>query len=110
MMKNKNFLDFIPIHNPDLKWTASNNQVILKIHNKGFYNTIARVFFKRPEYSYIKLDDFASFVWMEIDGIKTVYEIGKNVENKFGNKAYPLYERLTKFILILYRNGYIVYQ
>ena len=35
---------------------------------------------------------------MQIDGIKTVKEIGENLEERFGEKVNPLYERLLIFL------------
>ena len=42
-----------------------------------------------------------SFLWPLFDGEKTVFEIGEFVKEHFGEKAEPLYERLTKYIQTL---------
>lgn len=47
------------------------------------------------------LDEMGSFVWPLIDGEKTILEIGKAVEERFGDEAKPLYERLVKYFQIL---------
>ena len=46
----------------------------------------------------IELDEYCSTVFLLIDGKKTVREIGESLEKKFGNKVYPLYERLLIFL------------
>ena len=51
-----------------------------------------------------------SFIWQEMDGHKTVYEIGMAVTVRFGKKAEPLYERLSEYIQILRKNRFIVYE
>ena len=38
--------------------------------------------FEKPRYSFIKLDEYGSCVWKQIDGKKTIYEIRK-IEIKF---------------------------
>lgn len=111
MLKNKeNYLDYIPRHN-SLHETFKNKDghIVIKVKNRGLYNRIAQLFFKRPTFSNIELDDFGSFVWECIDGNTSIYKIGSPVKEKFGEKAEPLYPRLTQFIKTLHNNGYIVY-
>jgi len=52
--------------------------------------------FSIPEYKKTSLDEYGSCVFLQIDGRNTVKDIGKNLEAKYGDKAYPLYERLLK--------------
>ncbi|MBD7911412.1 MULTISPECIES: PqqD family peptide modification chaperone [Clostridium] len=54
--------------------------------------------FKIPEYKKIDLDEYGSFVFLQIDGNKTVRDIGESLEGKFGDKVHPLYERLLLFL------------
>ena len=105
-----NFLDYIPRYNTRNTWSVNEaGIVVVRVHNTGFFNRVAQFFFKRPEYSDIKLDEFGSFVWKQMDGTRNVYEIGIKVKENFGEAAEPLYERLSQFIQILHRNAYIVY-
>ena len=48
-----------------------------------------------------------SFVWPLIDGEKDIVALGKLVEEHFGEKANPLYERLAKYFQILDSYGFI---
>ena len=108
--KKENYLDYVPKHNSRYEWSKNENgNVVIRVHNTGLFNRIAQVLFKRPKYSNIELDEFGSFVWEQLDGVRNVYEIGILVKEHFGKKAEPLYERLAKFITILRNNGYIVY-
>lgn len=109
MKKNKNYLDYVPKHNSLYQYTF-NGQKHIEIHvpNKGLCNRIAQIFFKRPKYSQIELDDFGSFVWECINGTRTVYEIGFHVKKHFGEKAEPLYERLSCFFMALQKNGLVL--
>ena len=73
----------------------------MEIENKGFFNRAAQKLFKKPRISYVHLDETGSFVWPLIDGEKTIFEIGKEVEKRFGEESAPLYERLAKYFQIL---------
>ncbi len=61
-------------------------------------NFFRKLKFKIPEYKRITLDGYASFVFNQIDGVKTIKEIGESLELEFGDKANPLYERLLLFL------------
>ena len=51
-----------------------------------------------PEYKKTSMDEYGSHVFLLIDGIKSVKDIGENLEEKYGDKAHPLYERLLLFL------------
>lgn len=107
--KKENYLDVIPVCNPDIKWSEDGEGIItLEIENKGIFNRIAQKLFKKPPVSYVHLDRFGSFVWKRIDGKKDVYKIAAEVENEFGEEANPLYERIVKYFNILESYGFVV--
>lgn len=107
-MKQENFLDKVPRTNKEWK-VLKDGCVEVKVENKGFFNTLAQKLYKKPRYSYIKLDTYGSFVWQQIDGEKTVYEIGQLLSKEHEGAADSLYERLGKYMAILARNKYIVF-
>lgn len=95
---------------PKYSWELNKEGiVVVKVENKGLYNKIAQKFFKRPKVSYISLDEYGSFVWQQMDGYKTIYEIATQVKEKYGDAAEPLIERITKYFQILYSNHFIGY-
>lgn len=104
-MKKKNetnYLEKIPVHPADIPWSADENGIVtLEIENKGAMNRIAQKLFKKPKVSYIHLDKTGSFVWPLIDGRKNIIELGKAVDEHFGEEARPLYERLAQFFKVL---------
>ena len=65
--------------------------------------------FEKPRYSFIKLDEYGSCVWKQIDGKKTIYEIGKILEKEHKKAGVQLYERLAKYFKILETNKYVVF-
>lgn len=99
--QEENYLDKKPVR-ANLKWdTDDEGNVTLHVENKGAMNRFAQLVFKKPKVSFIHLDEMGSFLWLLFDGEKTIYEIGESVKEHFGEKAEPLYERLTKYIKTL---------
>ena len=69
MKKNtKNYLDFVPVKNPDISWSKdASGMIVLQVTRKGFFDKIAQRFFKVPSTCNIKLDKHASFICDCID-------------------------------------------
>lgn len=106
----KNYLERIPVR-ADIVWNADENGIVtLEIENKGIFNKIAQKLLKKPKISYIHLDELGSFVWPEIDGEKSIIILGEKVEEKFGETAHPLYERLAKYFQILESYGFVSFK
>lgn len=75
------------------------NSVIMKVKQDHFLQRMFRKLGKRiPEYKGTELDALGSFVVLQLDGQRTVGEVGELVEEKFGEDAHPLYERLLLFL------------
>lgn len=105
--EKKNYLDSIPVISLK-KWNQSEDGIVeLVVENKGFYHFIAQKVFHKPRFSFIKLDEYGSCVWKEIDGQKSIYEIGKILAGTHKEANDKLYERLAVFIKILEKNRYI---
>jgi len=99
---NENYLERKPVRKEGLSWTQyEDGNITLEIENTGFFNIVAQKLLKKPKVSYIHLDENGSFLWPLLDGEKTILELGVSVKEKFGEKAEPLYERLTKYFQIL---------
>ena len=106
--KQENFLDYVPKRNQLYEWDLNQKKhVEIAVVNRGMFNRMAQIIFRKPKVSKIELDDLGSFIWQEL---KTVFEIGTAVKGKFGKKAEPLYERLCEYIRILHNNRFIVYE
>lgn len=109
MRKRKNYLDYVPMHNPLYEYKSNaNSHIEICIHYTDPFCRLAQRLFKRPEYTNIELDDFGSYVWNCVDGKRSVYEIGSAVKEHFGTKAEPLYERLCPFFKRLHEYNFIV--
>jgi len=105
---SKNYLEKIPLRPAHIAWSADEEGIVtLDIENTGLFNRIAQKLFRKPKVSHIHLDEMGSFVWPLLDGDKNIIELGKDVEEHFGEKANPLYERLAKYFQILDSYGFI---
>ena len=71
---------------------------ILEKQNHPIQNFFRKLKFRIHLYKKIKLDEYGSFIFLQIDGKKTVEEIGENLESEYGDATHPLYERLTMYL------------
>ena len=109
--KRENYLERVPIRNDKYRWNIQKNDIVtIEKENKGIFNKIFQRFFKKPKISYIHLDENGSFVWMQIDGKKSLLEIGRLLEKRFGDSAKPIYERLVGFFATLNDAGFIKFK
>lgn len=109
--KQQNYLDFIPVVNPQNSWTQDEQGIVtIDMVHRGLYARIAQKFFHTPRVSHIKLDEYGSFLWKEINGTQTVGDLAKKMNAQFGEKAEPLYDRLVKYMQILHNNRFILFE
>ena len=110
-IKEENYLEKKPICKSGLNWSKDESgNVTLEMENKGIANRIMQKLIKKPKTSYIHLDEMGSFIWPLMDGEKDILEIGKFVEEHFGEKANPLYERLAQYFKTLEKYNFIEYK
>ena len=109
--QENNYLDFIPVPDPGYEWD-SDEKGIVTVHmvNKGFYNWMARRLFKRPHISHIRLDETGSFAWSQMDGKRSIYEIGVLLKNHSPGAEGSGYGRVAEYFRVLYRNHFIGYK
>ena len=107
-LNSENYLERIPLRKEGLNWSQDDDgNVTLEMENKGAFNRIAQKILKKPKISYIHLDEMGSFIWPLIDGESDIIALGERVKEHFGDKAEPLYERLSKYIKILESYGFV---
>ena len=109
--RRDNFLEYRPARSPANTWDV-NDAGLVTVHlvHRGFYAAIAQKLFHRPRVSHIELDELGSYVFQQMDGARTVEQIAQRVQAQFGEKAEPLYDRLTQYLNILRSNRFIYYQ
>lgn len=107
---SKNYLDFIPVKNPEIEYETDEDGIItVLIEWKGFYHKIAQRLFHRPRVSDIRLDKLGSFVWLTIDNEKDVHQLSREFESQFPGTEKSL-SRLIKYLEILHDNHLIYWK
>ena len=105
---DKNYLELIPTHTAYLKWSSDcRGAVTIDIENKGVFNRIAQLILKKPRVSHVHLDEKGSCVWLLIDGRRSIAEVGRQLEGKFGENTAMLYEHLAQYMAMLHKCGFI---
>jgi hypothetical protein len=107
ILKNVNYLEIIPyrVHKEEIDEKGFVTILIPKFKRK-----FANDFLTRTGKSLdvrMKLDEFGSETWLQLDGKQNVSAIGKKLVLKFGEKIEPVEERLTRFLTNLYLQGFI---
>ena len=106
--QSENYLDYIPVYNPQNGWEEKDGVVTINMVHRGFYAKIAQKVFQKPRVSHIDLDQYGSFIWLHIDGVKTIGDLALEFKAEFGEKAEPLYDRLIHYMQILRNNNFIL--
>ncbi|MBE6995468.1 MAG: PqqD family protein [Ruminococcaceae bacterium] len=106
----KNFLDCIPAIPHTTNWEEQDGIVTIHMTHRGLFAAVAQWCFRRPRVSHIRLDACSSFVFRSIDGQRTVEDLARLVDVRFGGEAAPLYGRLVRFLQILRNNRFIEYR
>ena len=88
----------------NIEYKVDENRIvtILEKQDHKIQRFFRKLKFKIPLYKEIDFDEISSEVFLQIDGDKTVKEIGDNLEKKYGEKVNPLYERLLIFLNHIY--------
>jgi len=107
MKQKENYLDLVFSKNTEIKFEEKDGIVTLFIENKGVFNKIAQKLLRKPKVTQLHLEEFGSFIWNQIDGVKTVIQISEFVKEKFGEKAEPLLPRLVQYFKILQDNNFV---
>lgn len=108
--KKDNFLEYVPYINNKNSWSDDDGIVTVNMVHRGFYHKLAQFLAGTPKVSHIKLDKYGSFIWKNIDGEKSVYDIAGLFKAEFGEEAEPLYERIIKYFQILKHNRYVFFK
>ena len=100
MKSNEDILNLVFKKSNNIEYEISKDNIvtIFEKQNSRIQNFFRKLKFKIPMYKKIELDEYGSFIFLQIDGIKTVKELGMKLEEKYGDKSYPLYERLLLFL------------
>lgn len=100
MKNNEDVLNIIFKRSDKIEYEVNEEGIvtILEKQDHKIQRFFRKLKFKIPMYKKTELDKYGSFVFLQIDGKKTVKEIGENLELKYKKEAHPLYERLLLFL------------
>lgn len=107
--KKDNFMLYIPQKKHE-NWEERKGKVYLIFYHDKWIEKLARWLVKKSYVSDVELDDLGSSVWKLIDGKNTVYDLGKKLIDKYGDKCEPVYDRLTLYLRYLNRKGWISFE
>ena len=102
-----NYMDVVYVHNPDLKWTVNDkDMVVLDMEHTGAFDKIAQKFFHRPKVSHISLDKYGTEFWRAIDGKRDVWDVVEHMQKCFPDQERML-DRAIAFLQSLEKNKFI---
>lgn len=109
--KAPNLLDLVPEKSEKFRAEIDKEgKVTIFVENKGLFNFIAQKLFNKPRFTQIHLEEFGSFIWQQIDGIKTVKEIADILHEQFGEKSDPLYPRICVYMKMLCNYEFVAWK
>ncbi|OSB12440.1 hypothetical protein B2H97_04915 [Paraclostridium bifermentans] len=100
MKNNEEVLNLVfkKSENVEYKVSSDGIVIILEKQDHKVQNFFRKLKFKIPMYKKMELDEYGSFIFLQIDGKKNVEELGIKLEEKYGEESHPLYERLLLFL------------
>lgn len=104
----QNYMDKVPFKASERPWQENENGIVeITVTHTGFYARLAQKYFKKPQISYISLDNYGTVVWKNINGKNTIYDIVKLMEKAFPNEKYRMLERIVTYMAALETNKFV---
>lgn len=110
MKETSNFLDLIPVKNCRWETGMDGNVILIVPRLKNRWLRALAVKLGKSEYIKVHYDLVGSKTWHLIDGYRSVAQIGDQLEKELGEKVQPKYERLSEFIVVLFKNKFITFK
>lgn len=100
LKSNEDVLNIVYKISDNLEYEVDKDNIvtILQKQEHKIQKFFRKLKFKIPGYKKITLDEYGSYILLQIDGKKNVKDIGESLEAKYGDKVQPLYERLLLFL------------
>lgn len=107
ILKNANYLELTPFR---ICNEETDENGLVTILSPKFKNRFAVKYIAprlRQQFFRIKLDELGSAVWKEIDGTRNVRQLASVLQERFGERIAPVFERLPKYLTSLYLQDFI---
>lgn len=100
LKSNEDVLNIIYKISDHLEYEVDKDYIvtILQKQDHKIQKFFRKIKFRIPEYKKIAFDEYGSWIFLQIDGNKSVKDIGESLEAKYGDKVHPLYDRLLLFL------------
>lgn len=100
MNNNKDVLSLIFRVKDNLEYEVNNDGIVtvLEKQDHKLQNLLRKINFNIPKYKKIEMDKLSSDVFLQINGERSVKDIGEYLEDKYGEQVNPLYDRLLVFL------------
>lgn len=103
----KNLYDLIPERSHAFEELGDGTiDVLLPRYGGGQVGRILKSFLSQRPVK-VRLDEIGASVWRLCDGEKSVHEIGELLQDQFGERIAPVYERLEAFLNQMKKAGMI---
>ena len=108
---DKELLNLIPVIKEGIHFETVDDGILVYEPYDGKTQNFLRkyMFFPIPKNKKMLLEGESAFVFKQIDGKKTVDQIGKKIEQHYGNDHEYVYERLFLFLTHLYEGRKWIY-
>lgn len=108
--KKIDFKDLTPIRKFEHEVRPDGGINVLSPKFKG--NIVGPYLQKLAKSKYIRaeLDEIGSAAWLLMDGTNKVDDMAKLLDERFGEKIQPVYERLLLFLRSMHNNKFIYFQ
>lgn len=105
-----NLLELIPVRTIEWSQEPEGKIILLKPkYSSPFLKKLLLPRLKNPNFK-INLDEIGSYLWLLIDGEKTVEQIAQLFKIRFGERVEPLHDRLSQFLMNLEKNRFIKFK
>ncbi|WP_330604437.1 hypothetical protein [Peptostreptococcus canis] len=100
IVDNKDVFNIVYKINEDIEYRVSESGIvtILEPQNHKIQIFFRKIGFKIPRYKKLEFDEYSSYVFLQINGVNTIENIGEILYDKYEDKANPLFERLLLFL------------
>lgn len=107
--KKDNFMLYIPYRNHKA-WVEKESKVYLIFTHDKKIERLASWLTSRSQATDIELDKMATTVWKLINNERTVYKIGQDLLETYGQECNPVYSRLIMYLRYLNKKGWIKFR
>ena len=102
-----NFLDYVPVQSIEWRTEPDGSVCLVKERSKNKWIKKLIALFNRDQYFYLHLDDLGGAAWRAVDNKRTIGDICALMQDTFGDELVQAEQRVSHFMAMLKRNGFI---